>query len=453
VSAAAPALEVGPAIVEMASQQARAVAAQYRVVVRARIIRDAIAGISNEQNARHNGVHPDTVRKVRRRAAAAQSAAEALGDAPRAGRPPRISVETRATLIKIACARPTPELQKDRIRARMKESRTAKRAATKRARRARLEARHAARRERIALRNKERQQVQQARNARREAKRAERRANKALSAAQAMLATAQGDAARAAKGVPAVFSAVWTRKTLQEQLQRETGETMSLSEIGRTLCCGGLRPHRVRMWLHSPDPNFHEKVKVICGLYVDPPAGATVVCVDEKTGMQARADACPLHTEQGTVRREFEYVRHGTSTLIAAFNIQTGEVFGRCWRRNKRGIVRFLEQLAKKYPTGDVYVVWDNLNVHKGESIEAFNARHGGRFHFVYTPIHASWMNQVEIWFSLLQRRVLRYGSFDSKVDLEAAVMAFIRQWNQVERRPFRWRFRGDFVPQLPWAA
>jgi transposase len=453
MSATARALEVIAAVLDIAKRAAQAMKAEYRVVTRARIIRDAVAGISNEENARRNGVHPDTVRKVRARAASAKSAAEAFADSPRSGRPRRISVETRATLIKIACARPTPELQKDRIRARMRGARAAKREAARLARRARIEARYAARRERIALRNKERDQVQRARKARREARRAGRRANKALIAARAMLATAQADAARAAKGVPAVFSAVWTHKTLQEQLERETGETLSLSEIGRTLCCGGLRPHRVRMWLHSPDPDFHEKVKVICGLYVDPPEGATVVCVDEKTGMQARADASPLHTEQGTVRREFEYIRHGTSTLIAAFNVQTGEVFGRCWRRTKRGIVRFLKELAKKYPTGDVYIVWDNLNVHMGEAIEAFNARHGGRFHFVYTPIHASWMNQVEIWFSLLQRRVLRYGSFGSKVDLEAAVMAFIRHWNQVERRPFRWRFRGDFVPRLPWAA
>lgn len=208
------------------------------------------------------------------------------------------------------------------------------------------------------------------------------------------------------------------------------------------------------MWLHSPDPDFQVKVKTICELYLNPPAGAVVLCADEKTGMQARADLCPIHTQgQGASRKEFEYVRHGTSTLIAAFNIQTGEVFGGCWRRTAAGIVRFLEALAKKYPHEEVYLVWDNLNVHKGDAIEAFNARHGGRFHFVYTPRHASWMNQVEIWFSILQRRVLRHGSFSSTADLEAAVMGFIRAWNAIERRPFRWRFRGEFAPRLPWAA
>jgi transposase len=229
---------------------------------------------------------------------------------------------------------------------------------------------------------------------------------------------------------------------------------MSISEIRRTLRCGGLRPHRVRTWLHSPDPDFKVKAKAICDLYLTPPEGAVVLSVDEKSGMQAREDLNAIHASpRGQVRREFEYVRNGTATLIAAFDIRTGEVTGGCWRRTAKGVERFLEVLAKKYPTGDVYIVWDNLNVHSGAAIAAFGKRHGGRFRFVYTPLHASWMNQIEVWFSILQRRVLRHGSFTSKRELEAAVMAFIRGWNTVERRAFRWRFRGEFAPGLPCAA
>ena len=439
---------------EIAVQHARAVKVEYRVVVRARIVCDAAAGVSNEQNARRNGVHPDTVRKVRARAAAAKSAADAFADAPRSGRPRRISLETRATLVQIACTRPTPELEKERVRARLSEARAKRKAAAKAAKQARADERRAVRREQRAGRTRERDKARQARRDRTTAARAMRSANKALMAANAAVAGAQADAARAAQGAPRCFSAAWTQKALQAELERQRGETMSLSEISRTLCCGGLRPHRVRMWLHSPDPNFHDKALAICELYLNPPPGAVVLCVDEKTGMQARADLYPMHTKQrGCVRREFEYVRHGTCTLIAAFDVQTGEVFGRCWRRTANGIERFLEELARKYPEGDVYLVWDNLNVHKGATIASFHARHGGRFHFVYTPRHASWMNQVEIWFSILQRRVLRHGSFSSTVDLEAAVMAFIRTWNEIERRPFRWRFRGEFAPRLPWAA
>lgn len=454
VSLPARALVASDAIIEVACEHAKAARVEYRVVIRARIICDAAVGVSNEENARRNGVHPDTVRRARLRAEAAASAAEAFADAPRSGRPGRIALETRATLVQIACTRPTPELEKGRVDARTREAHAARRAAKKAEKCARAKARSAAARERSATRRKLPDGARRARKALNAARREQRRAHKAILTAEAAVGVAQADASRAAKGAPASFCAVWTHERLQAELKRQTGETMSLSEIGRTLRCGGLRPHRVRMWLHSPDPEFKAKVKVICDLYLSPPPGAVVLSVDEKTGMQARADLHPIHTRgQGRVRKEFEYVRNGTSTLIAAFNIQTGEVFGGCWRRTAAGIDRFLEALAKKHPDGDVYVVWDNLNVHKGAAIEAFNARHGGRFHFVYTPIHASWMNQVEIWFSILQRRVLRHGSFSSPPDLDAAVMGFIRRWNDVERRPFRWRFRGEFAPPLPWAA
>jgi transposase len=454
VSLPAPALEALDAVIEVACEHAKATRVEYRVVVRARIICGAAVGLSNEENARRNGVRADTIRKARRRAAAASSAAEAFADAPRSGRPRRIALETRATLVQIACTRPTPELGKARVAARMREARAAERAARRREKLARTMAREASRRERTAIRHKEREQARQARTVHNATVREQRRAHKGVLAAEAAVAVAQADASRAAKGAPAPFSAVWTHEGLRAELERQTGQTMSLSEIGRTLSCGGLRPHRVRMWLHSPDPDFQVKVKAVCELYLNPPAGAVVLSIDEKTGMQARADLYPIHARgQGRVRKEFEYVRNGTSTLIAAFNIQTGEVFGGCWRRTAAGIDRFLEALAKRHPDGDVYVVWDNLNVHKGAAIEAFNARHGGRFHFVYTPLHASWMNQVEIWFSILQRRVLRHGSFSSPADLNAAVLGFIRTWNDIERRPFRWRFRGNFAPPLPWAA
>jgi len=242
----------------------------------------------------------------------------------------------------------------------------------------------------------------------------------------------------------AAFAQVWTRPLLQRALVDATGCNLSLSEIGRTLRCGGLRPHRVRLWLHSPDPEFRLKVDRICSLYVSPPRGATVVCVDEKSGMQALEHLYPAHLSGGSVRREFEYVRHGTSTLIAAFDVRTGRVFGRCRRRTAAGLLRFMEELAARYPRGDVYVVWDNLNIHHGERWNDFNRRHRGRFHFVHTPKHASWVNQVEIWFSILSRSALRHASFASKRELEATVTAFITRWNR-EAHPFRWTFRGEF--------
>jgi transposase len=242
------------------------------------------------------------------------------------------------------------------------------------------------------------------------------------------------------------FGQIWTRPRLQKALKRETGCVLSLSEIGRTLRCGGLRPHRVKMWLHSPDPDFRPRVERICELYLSPPRGSTVLCIDEKPGMQALEHPHPQHFAKGVVRREFEYVRHGTSTLIAAFNVGTGAVFGRCRRRTAAGLVLFLEEIAVQHPRGDVYVIWDNLNVHRGPRWAAFNERHGGRFHFVYTPKHASWVNQIEIWFSLLARAVLKNASFFDRQELEAAVRAYIAAWNRAAH-PFRWTFRGDFEP------
>ncbi len=242
---------------------------------------------------------------------------------------------------------------------------------------------------------------------------------------------------------------IWTYASLSECLRRNTGWRISQSEIGRILRAEDFRPHRMRLWLHSPDPDFRKKARVICQLYAQPPVGANVVCVDEKTCMQAlerkHPGRRPVPGRAG--RREFEYVRHGTRTLLAAFDIKTGRVFGECRpRRTAEDLRQFMEALAEQYPTGDVYVVWDNLNIHHGEAWRRFNERHGGRFHFVYTPLHASWVNQVEIWFGILQRRVLKHGDFRTPAELSARVMAFISHWNRREAHPFRWTFRGRFT-------
>jgi hypothetical protein len=250
------------------------------------------------------------------------------------------------------------------------------------------------------------------------------------------------------------FGALWTLQTLSEACEEQTGWQLSTSEIQRILVCRGLRPYRVRSWLHSPDPMFREKVAAITHVYLDLPPNATVLSFDEKTGMQAREDKHPMRpTEPGReVRREFEYKRHGTVTLLAALDVRTGEVIGECARRTGDNLVAFFERIAKQYPVGPVYVVLDNLNVHKGARWAEFNARHGGRFHFVYTPLHASWVNQVEIWFSILQRRVLRHGSFATAQELASTVLRFVEHWNRVEAHPFRWRFR-DFQRTSPLAA
>lgn len=241
---------------------------------------------------------------------------------------------------------------------------------------------------------------------------------------------------------------IWTQEALQTVLEKDTGVRVSLTEIRRLLKASDLRPHRVRYWLHSQDPEFRPKVARICDLYLAPPPGATVICVDEKTCIQAleRKHLGRPAAPGRDGRREFEYIRHGTRALIAGFDVRTGQVFGQLRRRRTAAdLDEFMEGLARRYPRGSVYVVWDNLNIHHGEAWERFNARHGGRFHFVYTPKHASWVNQVEIWFGILHRRILKHGDFATEAAMVERIEAFIRHWNQVEAHPFRWTFRGRF--------
>ena len=112
-----------------------------------------------------------------------------------------------------------------------------------------------------------------------------------------------------------------------------------------------------------------------------------------------------------------------------------------------------MERVAKRYPTGPVYIIWDNLNIHHGQRWVKFNARHGGRFHFVYTPLHASWVNQIEVWFSILARRVLKHRSFHSAKALTDRILGFVKYWNEAEAHPFRWKFRGRWRSDLPSRA
>ena len=245
------------------------------------------------------------------------------------------------------------------------------------------------------------------------------------------------------------FRDVWTTDTLRTALLRVSGFLLSKTEIRRILAVEEIRPHHVRLWLHSPDPHFRPKVRAICDVYLAKPApGDVVLCIDEKTGMQALEHKYPFKAPARSKagRREFEYRRHGTRTLFAAFNPHTGEVIGECSvQRKADDLMRFMERIARRYPTGNLTIVWDNLNIHRGPAWDTFNQRHRGRFRFLYTPLHASWVNQVEIWFSLLARRVLKHRSFPTAAELVRVVEGFVGHWNKHEAHPFRWTFRGRF--------
>jgi transposase len=169
----------------------------------------------------------------------------------------------------------------------------------------------------------------------------------------------------------------------------------------------------------------------------------------EKTGMQALGRKHPF--QQAALRRarrlDCEYIRHGTRTLLAALNPHTGDVYAEVRATRKADdLVGFMEAVARRYPRKKIYVIWDSLNIHgdgKDRRWQRFNRRHRNRFRFVYTPFHASWVNQVEMFFSVVQKRVLRYGVFNSAKELQHALLRFIHQWNHREAHPFRWTFKG----------
>ena len=229
-------------------------------------------------------------------------------------------------------------------------------------------------------------------------------------------------------------------------VQRGVVKQISRSHLQRILQAGDLRPHRVRQWLHSPDPQFRQKVNEICALYRRAPKGSVVLSIDEKTGIQAierkHADREP---QPGRARRrEFEYIRHGTQALIAALDVHSGRVIGSCSdRRTQADLVAFMEQVALAHPKGRVHIVWDNLNTHRAQAVwDDFNARHGSRFVFHFTPLHASWVNQIELLFGIYSRRVLRHASHSSIAQLRERTEAFIAQRNQAPP-PFKWTFAG----------
>lgn len=256
-------------------------------------------------------------------------------------------------------------------------------------------------------------------------------------------------------GKPADFDVpyrqVWTIDALRGRFLElhPDVESLSRTSVLRILNQAEIRPHRIKMWLHSPDPLFCEKVTEICALYLNPPPEAVVLCVDEKTGMQALGrkhpgrEAAPGRDQ----RMDYEYVRNGTRKLLAAFNPHTGEVYGEVREeRTAEDLLEFMEELAKIHPEPEVHIIWDNLNIHydgPDKRWTRFNERHGSRFHFHYTPLHASWVNQVELLFGILQRRVIRYGVFNSLDELDEAVIAFLDHWNEYEGHPFNWTFKG----------
>jgi transposase len=219
---------------------------------------------------------------------------------------------------------------------------------------------------------------------------------------------------------------------------------VSRASISRILRAADLQPHRVQMWCHSKDPLYDAKLADITALYLSAPPCEPVLCIDEKSQIQALWRPHQRDPRPGRLARlQFDYVRRGTRCLFAAFNVRTGQVLGRMRpRRTSADFLGFLDEVALRYRQGVVHLVLDNLNTHYGPAVRAWNARHGRRFRFHYTPTHASWLNQIEIFFGILTRRVLRHARFACTRDLDRVLLGFLGFWNRAEAHPFRWTYR-----------
>jgi transposase len=236
----------------------------------------------------------------------------------------------------------------------------------------------------------------------------------------------------------------WSTRTMA----RAAG--VSQTAVVRIWHAYGLQPHREETFKLSTDPLFIDKVRDVVGLYLQPPERALVLCVDEKTQVQAldrTAPLLPLRPGQPE-RHTHDYVRHGTTSLFAALDVASGKVITRCHARHRAiEFRRFLDTIEAAVP-GElaIHLVLDNLSTHKAPTVKRWLAQHP-RYHLHFTPTSASWLNQVETWFSLLTQRQLRRGVHRSVAELEAALLAYAAHSNETAK-PFRWTKSADDILQ-----
>lgn len=234
----------------------------------------------------------------------------------------------------------------------------------------------------------------------------------------------------------------WSVRTLAD----ETG--ISKSTVQRWFDLFGVQPHRQRHFKLSNDPFFIEKVRDIVGLYLNPPDHAVVLCVDEKSQIQALDRTQPvLPMGLGYVEGiTHDYVRHGTTTLFAALDIATGEVLTQCKRRHRhQEFLAFLRHIDANVPQElDVHLIVDNYATHKHPKIKAWLAKHP-RYHIHYTPTYASWINQVERWFGIITQKAIRRGTFSNVKELVHKINTFVAHYN-ANTTPFAWTATAESI-------
>jgi transposase len=234
----------------------------------------------------------------------------------------------------------------------------------------------------------------------------------------------------------------WSTRGMAEQVG------LSASTIGRIWKAFNLQPHRVNSFKLSTDPDFIAKVRDVVGLYLDPPANALVLCVDEKSQIQAldRTQTI-LPMQPGRIELQtHDYERHGVTSLFAALNVATGHVIGECHSRHRsKEFIAFLGRIEREVPSGlDIHVILDNYATHKTPAVKRWLARRP-RFFFHFTPTSSSWLNQVERWFSLITGRMLKRGVHRSVRELIKAIQSYLDANNQAPK-PFTWAKSADDI-------
>jgi transposase len=244
--------------------------------------------------------------------------------------------------------------------------------------------------------------------------------------------------ARTTKHKPAGGSTHWSSRKLAAELGG-----ISHMTVTRIWAKHGIKPHRLEGYLMSNDPDFEAKAADVIGLYLNPPQHAAVFSVDEKTAIQALDRKDPvLPLSPGRAERHgFEYFRHGTLSLYAAFNTRTGEVLGKTAPRHTSAeFVAFLTDIVANQSNGkEIHVIADNLSAHKTKSVDEFLTENAN-VHIHFTPTYSSWLNQVELWFAKIERDVIARGVFTSVSDLKRKLMRYIRRYNK-KPKPVKWKY------------
>jgi putative transposase len=231
----------------------------------------------------------------------------------------------------------------------------------------------------------------------------------------------------------------------QRRIAKSVG--ISQSKVHKILKQAEIKPHKIDYWCgKSPDPEFESKMTEIIGLYMNPPENAFVLCVDEKTQIQALDRSQPeLPLRSGNARRQtVTYKRNGVVSLIAALSVHEGEITAKTMESNNAAnFLSFLKKLERKYRNKKLHIIADNLSIHKEKDVMKWISKNDN-IEIHYTPTYSSWLNQIEIWFNILTKDVIRGGIWKSKHDLASQIMTYIRNYNLTRAKPFQWNYTGE---------